>query len=115
MGGFKHKQWKNSKEECNVTSTTMEVFLEAPGEEFFSVAKQTRNTKKSIEELSSYAKELFWVFFKPKKTFVNLVDMAFFRPLSSLSNRLEPWPKSSWELVYQNLKLEIIGFKLVSN
>ena len=40
----------------------MQVFLEAPREEFFSGTKQTRNKNRKIEELPSYAKFFFKVF-----------------------------------------------------
>jgi hypothetical protein len=40
----------------------MQILLEAPGEEFFLGAKQTRNKNQSIEELSPYAREFFRVF-----------------------------------------------------
>jgi hypothetical protein len=38
-GEFLLEKWKKFKEDYNVTSTTMQVLLEAMGEEFFSSAK----------------------------------------------------------------------------
>jgi hypothetical protein len=38
-GEFSRSNWKAFKRSYNVTSTTMQVLLEAPGEEFFSGAK----------------------------------------------------------------------------
>jgi hypothetical protein len=55
-GEFSHSNWKAFKRSYNVTNATMQVLLEAPGEEFFSGAKQMRNKNRKIEELSPYAK-----------------------------------------------------------
>ena len=41
----------------------MRVLLEAPGEDYFVVAKAVSNKNKSIEELSPYAKQFFKAFF----------------------------------------------------
>jgi hypothetical protein len=45
----------------------MQVLLEAPEEEFFSSAKQTRNKNKIVDQLSPYAKEFFRIFLKNKQ------------------------------------------------
>jgi hypothetical protein len=48
----------------------MQVSLEAPGEEFFSNAKQMRNKNKTTKQLSLYVKEFFWIFLKQKRAFI---------------------------------------------
>jgi hypothetical protein len=53
---FSRSNWRIFKRNYNVTSAIMKVLLEAPGEEFFSGAKQMRNKNRRIEELSLYAK-----------------------------------------------------------
>jgi hypothetical protein len=53
---FSHSNWRTFKRNYNVTSATMQVLLKAPGEEFFSGAKQILNKNRRIEELFSYAK-----------------------------------------------------------
>jgi hypothetical protein len=55
-GEFSCSNWQTFKRNYNITSATMQVLLEAPGEEFFSDAKQTCNKNRRIEELSLYAK-----------------------------------------------------------
>jgi hypothetical protein len=55
-GEFSPTNWKTFKRNYNVTSATMQVLLEAPGEEFFSGVKQTCNKNRAIKELSPYAK-----------------------------------------------------------
>jgi hypothetical protein len=93
----------------------MQVLLEAPGEEFFSGAKQTCNKSRSIEELSPYAKQFFKVFLKQKKEFRKPAGRAYFRPFSGLNTKLGPWPKNSWETVAHALVLGIIDFRHVPN
>jgi hypothetical protein len=63
-GEFSQTNWKTFKRNYNVTSATMQVLLEALGEEFFSGAKQMCNKNRAIEELSPYAKQFFNVFLK---------------------------------------------------
>ena len=63
-GEFSRRHWKSFKTNYNVTSATMQVLLEAPGEGFFSGAKQTLNKNWKIEELSPYAKQFFKIFLK---------------------------------------------------
>jgi hypothetical protein len=55
-GEFLRSNWRTIKRNYKVTNTTMQVLLEAPGEEFFSCVKQMLNKNRRIEELSPYAK-----------------------------------------------------------
>jgi hypothetical protein len=68
-GKFSRSKWKAFKKNYNVSAATMQVLLEALGEDSFSGAKQTRNKNRKIEELSPYAKQFFKVFLKQKKEF----------------------------------------------
>jgi hypothetical protein len=56
---FWSKKWKKFKENYTITSTTMQVLLEAPNKEFFSSTMQTGNKNRINEQLSLYAKEFF--------------------------------------------------------
>ena len=112
-GEFSRRKWKEFKKNYNVTAATMQVLLEAPGEDFFSGAKQTRNKNRKIEELSPYAKQFFRVFLKQKKEFVKPAGRAYFRPFSSVSTKLGPWPENTWENVAHTLVLGIIDFRRV--
>jgi hypothetical protein len=60
---FSRSNWRAFKQNYNVTIATMQVLLEAPGEEFSS-AKQMHNKNRRIEELSPYTKQFFKVFLK---------------------------------------------------
>jgi hypothetical protein len=84
--------WKAFKTKYNIMSATMQVFLEAPEEEFFSGAKQTWNKNRSIEKLSPYAQEFFRVFLEQKRAFKKPAGRAFFQPYISVGSKLGPWP-----------------------
>ena len=73
----------------------MQVLLEAPEEEFFTSAKETKNKNKSAEQLSPYTKEFFRVFLINKKIILKPTDWALFRPYNGMNNKLGPWPNSS--------------------
>jgi hypothetical protein len=112
-GEFNCIDWRTFMRNHNVKGTTMQVLLEAPGEKFFSCAKQTQNKNRSIEGLSPYTKEFFQVFLKQKKRFVKRIGRAFFRPYISMNNKLGPWLENNWEMVYHNLILRIIDFRSI--
>jgi hypothetical protein len=110
-GEFQKKQWKKFKKDYNVTSATMNVLLETPGDEFYGPAKQTKNRNKSIEELSPYAKEFFKLFLKQKKNFMPPRGNVFFRSYDGQGAQLGDWPRSTWEDHVEDLKLAIIDFR----
>jgi hypothetical protein len=94
-GEFSRFNWQAFKRNYNVTSATIQVFLEALGREFFSDAKQTRNKNWRIEELSPYAKQFFNVFLKQKNRFRKPTDRAYFRPFSGMNTKLGPWSENN--------------------
>jgi hypothetical protein len=114
-GEFSCSNWRTFKWNYNATSATMQVLLEAPGEEFFFGAKQTCNKNRRIEELSLYTKQFFKVFLKQKKQFRKPADRAYFRPFSAMNTKLGPWPENNWETVAHILVLGIIDFRRVPN
>ena len=114
-GDFSRTKWKAFKTSYNVTKATMQVLLEAPGEDFFSAAKQMRNKNRRIEELSPYAKQFFKVFLKQKSEFKKPAGRAYYRPYSGLNNKLGPWPENTWENLAHALVLGIIDFRRVPN
>ena len=114
-GEFWLEKWKLFKKNYNITSTMMQVLLEALREEFFSSPKQTRNKNKTVRQLSPYAKEFFQIFMKQKLDFRKSSGHAFFRPYNGMNVKLGPWPTSSWSKAQENLKLGIIDFKLTLN
>ena len=91
----------------------MRVLLEAPGEDYFVVAKLVSNKNKAIEELSPYAKQFFKAFLSQKANFVKLAGHAYFRAYDATNNRMGSWPVNSWELTSENLKLAVLDFRRV--
>jgi hypothetical protein len=85
-GEFNHVNWRVFKRNYNIMTATIQ---KAPGEEFFSCSKQTQNKNRSVDELSPYAKEFFWVFHKQKKRFVKPARRAFFQPYIGINNKIE--------------------------
>jgi hypothetical protein len=112
---FNTDKWKAFKRNYYITSATIQVFLKAPSKKFFSSLKQTRNKNRSIEQLSPYAKEFFWIFLVQKKKFVKLARRAFFHAYNGMSNKLGSWLDSSWKTTSHNLKLGIIDFSCILN
>jgi hypothetical protein len=114
-GEFSHPNWRAFKQNYNVTSTTMQVLLEALSEEFFIGAKQTCNKNWKIEELSPYAKQFFKVFRKQKKRFKKPAGRTYFQLFSAMNTKLGPWPKNSSDMLAHALILGIINFRYVPN
>lgn len=91
----------------------MRVLLEAPGEEFFSGAKQTRNKNRTCEELSPYAKEFFTTFLKRRSEFQPPTGKAYIRRFDGSKNELGDWPTNAWLEDGSKIKMSIIDFRLM--
>ena len=89
----------------------MRVLLEAPGKEFFAVAKQIASKNRSIEELSPYAKEFFKAFLRNRWNFHTPANRAYFRAYDSSTNRLGLGPAGSSETKSKHLSLAIMDFR----
>ena len=105
------QRWKKFKCNYNVTHASMRVLLEAPGEEFFAAAKQVASKNKSIEELSSYAKEFFKAFLRNHWNFHTPASWAYFCAYDPSANRLGLWLAGSWETKSKHLSLAIMDFR----
>jgi hypothetical protein len=84
----------------------MQVLLKAPGEEFFSSAKQTRNKNKTIKQLSPYAKEFFRIFLQVVPFFVHTMAQALLSDYGHHVTRAR---------LRRTSKLGIIDFKRTPN
>ena len=89
----------------------MRVLLEAPWEEFFTIAKQVASKNKSIDELSPYAKEFFKAFLRNRWNFHTPASRTYLRAYDPSANRLGSWPMGSWETTSEHLKLAIMDFR----
>nr|PNR32277.1 hypothetical protein PHYPA_026403 [Physcomitrium patens] len=112
-GEFQPARWKKFKHDYNVTNATMRVLLEAPGEDFFSAAKLTRNKSKSCEELSPYAKEFFRVFLRRRAQFHKPTGKAYIRKYDGSTVQLGSWSENCWLNDGNKIKLGIIDFRRV--
>jgi len=56
------EKWREFKASRNITSATMNVLFEQPGDEYWKEAKQTKAKSKEASEISPYASEFFRVF-----------------------------------------------------
>ena len=110
-GAFQPQRWKKFKNDYNVTRASMQVLLDAPGDEFFAAAKQVASKNKSIDELSPYAKEFFKAFLRNRWNFHTPASRAYFRAYDPSANRLGSWPSGSWETMSEHLKLAVMDFR----
>jgi hypothetical protein len=51
-----------------------------------------RNKNKTVGQLSSYAKEFFWIFLKNKQELRKSAGRVFFSLYDSMHVKLGPWP-----------------------
>ena len=68
-GELIHGKWKASKRARNITSASMNVLLERPGETYFAEAKQLKSKNKTCVQISPTTAEFFKVFLNHKKGF----------------------------------------------
>jgi hypothetical protein len=114
-GEFRLEKWKKFKVDYNVTSATIQVLLEALGEEFFSSAKQKCNKNKTMEQLSPYAKEFFQIFFEAKGRTQEARRLGVFHPYNDMDTKLGPWPPYRWNNATVNMKVGIIDLGCTPN
>ena len=68
-GELIHAKWKAFKRARNITSASMNVLLERPGETYFAEAKQLKSKNKTNAQISPTAAEFFKVFLNHKNGF----------------------------------------------
>ena len=68
-GELIHAKWKAFKHARNITSASMNVLLERPGETYFTEAKQLKSKNKTCAQISLAAAEFFKVFLNHKSGF----------------------------------------------
>jgi hypothetical protein len=111
-GNFDVQKWKQFKVDYHVTSATMRVLLEQPGENFFKESKMMRSKNKKTEQLSPYAKAFFTKFLEQRSNFEAPVGTAFFRKYNAATNTLSQWPASSWK-EYPFVQLALVDFRFM--
>ena len=68
-GELIHAKWKAFKHARNITSASMHMLLERPGETYFAEAKQLKSKNKTCAQISPAAVEFFKVFLNHKNGF----------------------------------------------
>ena len=110
-GDFLPENWKKFKVEYNITSATMRVLTEAPGDDFFSLGKLVCNKNKDIDEISPYAKAVLKLFLKNKKNFKKPIGRAFMRAYDIVSNKIGSWAEHRWVECRSDLSLAVLDFR----
>lgn len=111
-GNFRQERWKQFKKDFHVTSATMRVLLDQPGDNFFSEAKMLRSKNKKTEQLSPYAKAFFTKFLEKRATFEEPFGAAYIRKYNAATNVLGPWPTNSWP-DNAHVRLGVIDFRFL--
>ena len=74
-----HENWKKFKFMRSITSASMNVLLERPGEAYFAEAKQVKSKNKTCMQISPQTAEFFKVFLTHKKGFEKPLAKAEYR------------------------------------
>lgn len=73
-------RWKDFKLKFNITSATLNVLLERPGEEYFLNIGQKKLLNKSTDVVSSQVVDFFKTFPDAKKNFIPPSAVAYYAP-----------------------------------
>ncbi|CAA9590696.1 hypothetical protein AVDCRST_MAG81-5244 [uncultured Synechococcales cyanobacterium] len=102
--------WKRFKREYNVSSASLRLLLDQPGDWFFGEAKQMKSRNKKTEEISPYAKAFFKLFLVKRKKFIAPTGAVCFRQYNSATNQLGGWLPTSWN-TNEPVKIAIVDFR----
>ena len=95
-GELIHAKWKAFKRARNITSASMNVLLERPGEIYFAKAKQLKSKNRTCAQISPAAAEFFKVFLNHK----NGVEVPYahteYRTYDVKSNSFSKWKEGAW-------------------
>ena len=94
-GELIHTKWKAFKRARNITSASMNVFLERPRETYFAEAKQLTSKNKSCAQISPTAAEFFKVFLNYKKGFEVPYAHTEYRTYDVKSNSFSKWKQGA--------------------
>ena len=95
-GELIHAKWKAFKRARNITSASMNVLLERPGETYFAEAKQLKSKNKTCVQISPAAAEFFKVFLNHKKGFELPYAHTEYRTYDVKSNSFSKWKQGAW-------------------
>ena len=95
-GELIHVKWKAFKRARNITSTSMNVLLERPGETYFTEAKQLKSKNKTCAQISLAATEFFKVFLNYKNGFELPYAHTEYKTYNVKSNSFSKWKEGAW-------------------
>ena len=108
------ENWREFKRSRCITSATMNVLLERPGEAFFAERKQLKSKNKTAAQISPRAAEFFKVFLEKRNNFAKPTGVAYLRPYKISENQHTSWPKSGWlSNTATEIKLGVIDFRTI--
>ena len=90
-GELIHAKWKAFKRTLKITSASMNVLLERPGETYFAEAKQLKSKNKTCAQISPAAAEFFKVFLNHKNGFEVPYAHTEYRTYDVKSNSFSKW------------------------
>jgi len=106
------QKWREFKMKYSITSATMNVLLEQPGDDYWKDAKQTKSRNRHSAEMSPYAAEFFKVFLERRKSFQKTFALAHYRPYNIGDNRHSEWPVGIWrEGILHDIQFGVIDFR----
>ena len=106
------EKWKAFKVSHCITSASMNVLLERPGDAYFAAAKQLKSKNKSCAQISPGAAEFFQQFSKHKSGFEKPFAWANYRTYNASGNTFGEWPAGTWKGdSKESIKLGIIDLR----
>ena len=96
-GELIRKKWKEFKASHYITSASMNVLLEHPGEQYFTQAKQLKSKNKTCAQISLAAAEFFRVFLRHKSGFEKPIAQAEYWTYNVQRNTFSDWRAGTWD------------------
>jgi len=90
------KNWITFKRSRLITSTTMNMFMERPGETYFATGKQVKVRNKTAANIFPKAMAFFKVFLERKMAFKASTGITHVQPYSIKENKHFDWLASVW-------------------
>ena len=95
-GELIHAKWKAFKHARNITSASMNVLLEWPGETYFVEVEQLKSKNKTCIQISPAIAEFFKVFLNHKKGFEVPYAHMEYKTYDVKPNSFSKWKEGAW-------------------
>jgi len=110
------ENWRAFKRSRLITSATMNMLMERPGETYFATGKQLKARNKTAANISPKATPFFKVFLERKMAFKVPSGIAHVRPYSIKKNKHFDWLTTVWSMDSPStILLGVIDFRLISD